>query len=290
MDAIRYLERAFALLGATLLALSAWTGTAQAQAEETPLDDYRARAEQPRSTFGNALDDILTAGVVRIAVPQDFPPFGSMGADRRLEGYDVDVAGLIAKDLGVRLQLLPVKSTDRLSLLLAKRVDLVVASLGISPDRARAIAFSSPYAPFYSGVYGSAGVAVKSLADLAGKKVAVTRNTLEDIELAAAAPQGVEILRFADNEATIQAFLSGQAELIATGSVVAATMGKANPAKKIALKFTIRESPASIGVRRGEVQLLHWVNVFVLHKKLNGDLDKLSRKWFGEPLPPLPAL
>jgi polar amino acid transport system substrate-binding protein len=213
-----------------------------------------------------------------------------MSAEKRLEGYDVDVATLIAKDLGVRLQLVPVRSADRLSLLLSKRVDLVVASLGISPERARAIAFSSPYAPFYSGVYGSSGTVVKNLSELAGKKVAVTRNTLEDVELTAAAPQGVEIVRFSDNEATIAAFVSGQADLIATGSAIASTIGKKNPAKKVTLNFTIRESPASIGVRRGEPQLLHWVNVFVLHKKLNGDLDKLSRKWFGEPLPPLPAL
>lgn len=286
MAAIRFLLRVW-----TLLALSACPGIASAQAQdETPLDDYRARIEQARPPLGNALDDILAAGVVRIAVPQDFPPFGSMDAGKTLEGYDVDVANLIAKDLGVRLQLVPVKSADRLSLLLTKRVDLVVASLGISPERARAIAFSSPYAPFFSGVFGPAGVAVKGVADLAGRKVAVTRNTLEDAELTAIAPKGVEIMRFADNEATIQAFLAGKADLIATGNVVAAAMAKANPAKKIEAKFIIRESPASIGVRRGEGQLLHWVNVFVLHKKLNGELDKLSRKWFGDPLPPLPAL
>ena len=276
------------LLGAALLALFSWTGTARSQ-DETPLDDYRARIEQAKPA-GNALDDILAAGVVRIAVPQDFPPFGALGSDKKLEGYDIDVAALIAKDLGVRLQLVPVKSADRLSALLAKRVDLVVASLGISPERARAIAFSSPYAPFFSGVFGPAQINAKSTADLAGKKVAVTRDTLEDQELTAGAPKGVQILRFADDEATIQAFLEGKADLIATGNVVAAAVAKANPAKKIQVKFIIRESPASIGVRRGEAQLLHWVNVFVLHKKLNGELDKLSRKWFGEPLPPLPAL
>lgn len=289
MNAIRYSGELCTLLGGALLALSSWTGIARAQ-DETPLDDYRARIEQARPPVGNALDDILAAGVVRIAVPQDFPPFGMVGAAKKLEGYDVDVATLIAKDLGVRLQLVPVKSADRLSLLLAKRVDLVVASLGISPERARAIAFSSPYAPFFSGVFGPARIVAKSTADLAGKKVAVTRDTLEDHELSAAAPKGAQILRFADNEATIQAFLEGKADLIATGNVVAAAMAKANPAKKIEAKFIIRESPASIGVRRGEAQLLHWVNVFVLHKKLNGELDKLSRKWFGEPLPPLPAL
>src|SRR5919108_2831276 len=49
-----------------------------------------------------ALDQILEAGVVRIAVPSDLPPFGSRGPEGQVEGYDVDVATLIAKELGVR--------------------------------------------------------------------------------------------------------------------------------------------------------------------------------------------
>jgi polar amino acid transport system substrate-binding protein len=279
--------------GALLLCglMGMWAGAASAQtvSGDSVLDDERARIEQPtRQTV--ALDEIIHRGVVRIAVPKDFPPFGSIGSGGKLEGYDVDVANLIAKDLGVKLELVPVASNDRLSLLLTKRVDLVVASLGISPERAKAIAFSSPYAPFFSAVIGPVGVNVKSLADLAGKKIAVTQGTLEDGELARSAPKGAEILRFPDNQATVQAFLSGQADLIATGNAVAASIVKSNPDRKIETKFLIRESPASIGVRRGEPELLHWVNVFVYDKKLSGELDRLSRKWLGEPLRPMPAL
>ena len=54
------------------------------------------------------LSAILSAGVVKIAVPESFPPFGSVGASGEHEGYDVDVAKLIAKDLGVELELVPV--------------------------------------------------------------------------------------------------------------------------------------------------------------------------------------
>jgi polar amino acid transport system substrate-binding protein len=43
-------------------------------------------------------------------------------------------------------------------------------------------------------------------------------------------------------------------------------------------------------VRRDEPGLLHWVNVFVFSKKLTGELDEISRKWLGGPLPTLPAL
>ena len=49
------------------------------------------------------LSDILSSGKVKIAVPEAFAPFGSVGATGEHEGYDVDVAKLIAKDLGVEL-------------------------------------------------------------------------------------------------------------------------------------------------------------------------------------------
>lgn len=238
----------------------------------------------------NALDRIIAAGVVRIAVPRDLPPFGSLDAKGEPQGYDVDVARLIAQDLGVRLRLVPMTSVDRIPRLMNGSVDLVVANLGVDPERAKAISFSSPYAPFFSGVFGAPEVPVKSPADLPGKKVAVTRDTLEDREFSRIAPRGVEIMRFDDNQATLSAFLSGQTDLIVTGSAVAATIAQSHPGRKIESKFILKESPASIGVRRGEPELLHWVNVFVLHKKLGGELDRLSRKWFGEPLRPLPSL
>ena len=54
---------------------------------------------------GADLNEILKKGEVVIAVPEAFPPFGSVGKTGKHEGYDVDVAKLIAKDLGVKLKL-----------------------------------------------------------------------------------------------------------------------------------------------------------------------------------------
>jgi polar amino acid transport system substrate-binding protein len=241
------------------------------------------------AALADDLDRLLEAGVVRVAVPQDLPPFGSI-VDGTPAGYDVDVARLLAADLGARLELVAVTSPNRIVALLTQRADLVIANLGITPERAKAISFSTPYAPFFSGVFGAPDLAVKGPADLQGKKTAVTRDTVEDGELTRIAPQGAEIARFDDNAATVSAFLSGNADLIATGNVVVAALLKQNPQRKIESKFLIKESPAAIGVRHGEPDLLHWVNVFVFHKKLSGDLDRLSRQWFGEPLRPLPVL
>ncbi|HWX33904.1 MAG TPA: transporter substrate-binding domain-containing protein [Steroidobacteraceae bacterium] len=241
------------------------------------------------AALADDLDRIIETGLVRIAVPQDLPPFGSI-RNGQVEGYDVDIAKLVATELGVRLQLVPVTSVNRIPALLTDRVDLVIANLGISPDRAKTIAFSTPYAPVFSGVFGAPELVVKGPADLRGKKTAVTRHTIEDRDLTKIAPQGAEIVRFDDNDATISAFLSGKADLIATGNVVAAALLKQHPQKTIEAKFRIKQSPAGIGLRRGAPELLNWVNVFVFQSKLNGDLDRLSRQWFNEPLPELPIL
>lgn len=245
---------------------------------------------RPSSALADEFEDILQAGVIKIAVPQDFPPFGSMGKDGKLEGYDIDVARLLAKDLGVKLELVAVSSVNRIPYLQTGKVDLVISSLGVTPDRAKAIAFSNAYAPFYSGVFGDPRAQVRSVADLAGKTVGVTRGTIEDSDLARIAPKDATVRRFDDNNATIGALLSGQVELIATASVVAAALAQKNPGK-VEKKFVIRDSPAHIGVRRGEHDLVAWLNVFIYyHRKPGGELDALARKWFGEPLPVDPTL
>jgi len=241
------------------------------------------------TAIADELDDILQAGVVKIGVPQDLPPFGSLGKDGQLEGYDVDVAKLLAKELGVKLELVPVASINRVPFLLTGKVDLVISSLGVNPERAKVISFSDAYAPFFSGVFGDAKAQVKSAADLAGKTIGVTRGTLEESELTKSAPKNATIRRFDDNNATIAALLSGDVELIATGSAVAATLAQKNPGK-IEKKFVIMDSPAHIGVRRGQYDLVAWLNVFInYHKKPGGELDRYARKWLGEPLPQLSA-
>lgn len=236
------------------------------------------------------LSDVLSSGTIKIAVPENFPPFGSLGASGEHEGYDVDVAKLIAKDLGVELEIVPVASKQRIPYLETNRVDLVISSMGANPGRAKSIWFSSAYAPFFSGAFATADMAISSPADLAGKTVGLTGGTLEDLELTRTAPESAEIIRFGDNAATLAAYASGQVDVLVTGNTVAAGFSKQNPEKGIETKFIIKESPCFIGVKKGSFDLLQWVNVFILHKTLGGELNTLSEKWFGQKLPPLPVL
>lgn len=236
------------------------------------------------------LADILKKGTINIAVPENFPPFGSVGKTLEHEGYDVDVAKLIADNLGVELELVPVTSKQRIPFLSSGKVDLVISSMGANPERAKSIWFSSAYAPFFSGAFAGESIEISSVADLAGKKVGLTGGTLEDLELSESAPEEAQIVRFGDNAATIAAFVAGQVDVIVTGNTVAANIGKSNPDLSLETKFIIKESPAFMGVKSGEMNMLQWVNVFILHKKLGGDLNDLSVKWFGQTLPELPSL
>ena len=233
----------------------------------------------------DALAAILKAGVVKVAVPQDFPPFGSVSTDMKPVGYDVDTASLIAKALGVKAEIIPVASTNRIPYLTTGKADLVISSLGKNAEREAVIDFSDAYAPFFNGVFGPEAVAVSKPEDLAGKTIAVTRGAVEDLELTKIAPASAEIKRFEDNNATISAYLSGQVELVATGNVVAAAINEKNPAKKLAVKFLVKNSPCFIGMNKSQPALKAKVNDILAAAKKNGDLAKIADAWLHAPLP-----
>ncbi|MCV6595727.1 MAG: transporter substrate-binding domain-containing protein, partial [Mangrovicoccus sp.] len=249
-----------------------------------------AAALLPFSAAADQLSEILDKGKITIGVPENFPPFGSVGPDFDHVGYDVDVAKLIAEDLGVELEIKPITSKQRIPFLTSGTVDLVVSSMGANPERAKSIWFSSAYAPFFSGAFAAPDLDISGPEDLAGLKAGVTGGTIEDLELSKSLPEGAELIRFGDNAATLSAYMAGQVDVLVTGNTVAAKLAADNPDKALETKFVVRQSPAFIGVKSGEVNMLQWVNVFVLHKKLGGVLNELSIKWLGQELPDLPSL
>ncbi len=234
------------------------------------------------------LDRIVSSGTIKIAVPEDTPFFGSMAADGAYEGYDIDVANMLAKDLGVKAELVPVTSQNRIPFLTSNKVDLVISNMGIKPERALVINFSNAYAPFFWAVYGSADKQVKNVEDAKPYKVGATLGTLEEIAYSDAAGPDANIVRFDDQATTVQAFLTGQVDLIVTSNAIATKIMKDHPEMNVESKFILQQSPCHIGVRRGDEALLNWVNAAIYFHTLNHDLDKLSEKWFGQPLPDFP--
>jgi polar amino acid transport system substrate-binding protein len=241
------------------------------------------------AAWADRFEEIIAKGVVRIGVPLDVPPFGSQNVNREAEGFDVDMANMVAKALGVKLELTQTTAANRLPYLLTDKVDIVIAVMGLTPERAKQIMFTAPYANTSLAVYGPKNITVKSAADLGKYKVAAAKGTTQELALSTANPKA-DIMRTEDDATAAAAYLSGQAQLFSTNSIVAIDLAKKNPKKEFDLKFNIRRSPAHMGVKMGEHNLVRWLDSFIFFNTMNTELDKLHMKWLGRPMEPMPTL
>ena len=236
----------------------------------------------------SALDDILNAKVLKVAVQTDSAPYGFVGTDLKPVGLDIDMANYIGKKLGVAVELVPVVSASRIPALQTKKVNIVIATLGKNPDRERVIDFTSAYSPFFQAVYGPKTASVKSFADLAGKSIGVTRGAMEDQELGKVAPSSADIKRFEDMNATVAAYASGQVQFVALGAAVAGNMVAKNPQLSSEYKLLLKESPNFIGIAKGDARLKAKLNEIIAQAKSSGELDAMAKKWLGRPAGDLP--
>jgi polar amino acid transport system substrate-binding protein len=235
-----------------------------------------------------ALDDVMKAKKITIAIPTDFPPYGFVGIDLKPQGLDIDTANYIGAKMGVAVELVPVTSANRIPYLQTKKADLVISTLGKNEERLKVIDFTSSYSPFFQAIFAAKSLNIKAIGDLAGKTVGVTRGAIEDQELTKIAPPTADIKRFEDNNATVASFVSGQVQLLATGASVAGNMMQKNPQLNAEYKLLLKDSPNFIGVNKGEDKLRLKVNEIIADGVKSGDLDKLSQKWLGRPSGDLP--
>jgi polar amino acid transport system substrate-binding protein len=236
-----------------------------------------------------SIDDLLTKKKLQVGILVDLPPFGLTTGTNQYEGYDVDVAKLMAKYLGVDLELVAVTGPNRIPYLLTSKVDVLVATFGITPERARQVAFSIPYSSIDIGVLAPKGTRISTVDDLKGLKVGVARASTQDTAISAIAPTGTRIMRFDDDATTAQAILSGQIDAIGVNNITAKQIIDMNPTANYETKMVLRHQPNGITLRRGQADLLQWVNTFIYFIKNNGELDAICRKWLGTPLPELPV-
>ena len=233
----------------------------------------------------NSLDEINKTKLLRVAVLQDYPPFGSVGVDMLPRGLDVDVANLVATKLGVKVQFFPVAGANRIPYLQTRKVDLIIGALGRNAEREKVIDYGPAYAQVFNGVFGAPEMRVAQPADVAGKTIGVSRGSTEDLQLTKIAPSTAQIRRFEDSNGTMAAFLAGQVELIATGNSLVAAVSARNPEKKIETKFKMNDERLYIGLNKGEDALMARINAIASELKKDGSLSAISQKWLGTALP-----
>lgn len=235
-----------------------------------------------------AVDRILAAGKISIAVQNDVPPYSRIGADNEVEGLDISIARQIAADLGVKLDLVVVTGANRIPTLLSGRADLAIATLSISPQRAATIDISIPYTAYPMVVIGPESRQLTGYAETEGLVVGVTRGTMQDEVVTRNAPKA-RIQRYDDDATTIQALVTNQVDATVFGTAVLADLAARYPDRGFEAKFDAYLSYAGIGVRRTEPDLLQWVNTWVFFNRTNGFLDELHRTFLGQETPDLPS-
>lgn len=245
------------------------------------LGSHRAHAQ--------TVDEIVSRGTINIGVLGDLPPYAMLNDKQELDGYDIEVAKLLAKYLGVKVNLVQVTASNRIPFLVTNKVDLIVATFGITPERAKQVMFSIPYSAIENTVYGPKGKNIAKIDDLKGLRIGVPRGSVQDNILSNALGAGARMMRFDDTPSTYQALLTGQVDAMAETGLTFDGVMKANPGAPIEKKFILLRQPNGITMRANQFNLHRWVNTFVYFIKNDGELNVLHQKWFGTPLPELPV-
>ena len=240
------------------------------------------------AALAGRIEEIKARGYVRIGVSLGGEPVGFRNASNQPVGYDVDVATLLAAKLGVPVRLSDVSSDARISMLMSKQLDLVVANVSITPQRARVVDFSIPYNQAGLRVIVQKNAGIKTPADLNGKRVVVGRGTTADTFLRQTAPQAIFI--YTDNFAPDGVLLLQQKRADAGIEDASLLDYLASKNDQLAtLPAMYGNTPIGIAMAKGDPALLKLVNGFVADYIKSGAYQANYKKWWGNKAVP-PAL
>lgn len=96
----------------------------------------------------DTLADVKSKNTLTIGVKNDYPPYGFLNDKGEIVGFEVDLGKYIAKELlgpDGKIELVPVVAANRIEFLNSGRIDLILATLGVTPERAKVIDFTEYY-------------------------------------------------------------------------------------------------------------------------------------------------
>lgn len=237
------------------------------------------------SVQADTLDDIKKRNKVLVGIDLTFAPFGSMNASMKPMGSDVSAAQMLAKDMGVELEIVQLTGPNRVPFLITKKVDMVISSFSITAERKKVIDFSVPYSVSESVILAPKSVNITKLQDLAGKRIGLVRGNLQENLLKPIAPEGMLPVRFDDDASNVVALLSGQVDALGGSKELLPNITKQSPEKQVESKLSIGIVPHGIGIRKEDTALLNWTNQWVLANLKNGRLSNSYKEAVGFPLP-----
>ncbi|WP_418137453.1 transporter substrate-binding domain-containing protein [Agrobacterium sp. El2ro-1b] len=241
------------------------------------------------SAHAVSLSEITARGKVKIGVLTGAPPMGMVDEKGNPSGYDVDVANLIGSYLSLPVELVPLTPPARIPALQTGKVDFLVATLAPTGERAKTVMFTQPYSAFNMDIISGKDQKFENLDSLKGKRVSVNRGSSQETALRKANVEGLEIVVYEDDSTSAQALLAGQVDAVALPSTVGEAIIKQRPEAGLQVGFTFFQQGNSMATKIEDFELRQWLNTSIYLMKMSGDLDRISMKWTGRPLPQLPS-
>ena len=243
----------------------------------------------PLGAWAGRLEDIQSAGVLRVGIALTGEPIGFRDAANEPAGYDVVVANHLAAALGVKLEITEVSGAARISMLQAGQIDVVVANLTATLERAKAIDFTIPYLKTGLKLLTRDGSGVRTLKDLAGKKVIVGRGTTGEMMVKREVPTAQLVYTETFAPQAILLLRQQRADAAIEDSSLIDFAAKQNPGL-VSLPDSYTADAESLGVRKGDPEFLRYLDMFVSMYISSGGYQENYQHWFGTPGPALTSL
>jgi len=234
------------------------------------------------------LTDVLRRGTVRIAVSLGAPPTRFEDENGNLQGYDIDIANLLAKDLGVTIEWIKTDTAGRVAMLQTKKADITIAAFTPNLERLKSIGFTDPYLTDVLSLLSRTDR--KDLATLADfnrpeVKIAIPRGSTAAKAIATFAPKAA-IVEFSGNADTIAALDAGQVDAMCSGDALVNWTAKNSEGKYRNAAALGPPEDDAIGFPQGDFVWWLWLNRFVREINEDGTNYTLWVKWFGDaPMP-----
>ncbi len=245
------------------------------------------------------LSKIVSNHTLRVGVNPQFKPFSFKQSGKRV-GVDIDIAGLLARKLGVNVDIITPKSfSDLIPMLLADKIDIIIAGMSITFDRAKVVDFSNSYfdtglsillnkvTTTRLGISAAPSYAVLHDELLRNGKanqlvVAVTEGKAPQRVVPRFFPQA-QIKAYPSNEAAAEATLKGEADIMVHDEIFLKVWLKEN-AKRASFRLAVLDPPFKpdfygFAIHKGNQDFLNMLNVFALELQSNGHVVQFMGKY-----------
>ncbi|MFJ6668905.1 basic amino acid ABC transporter substrate-binding protein [Streptomyces sp. NPDC091383] len=224
---------------------------------------------------------LARAGQLTTCTHLPYPPFQSV-VHGKVQGFDVSLIDLVAKDLGVKQQIVdtPFENFKTGAFLNSGQCDLAAAGMTITPERAKNVDFSDPYFEATQAVLVAKDSGITSLDGAKGKKLgAQAQTTGEDF----AKKKGLDPVSFASSDAVLNGLRTGQVQaVIIDYPVVQGWLKDKATADKFKVVGNLKTGEQyGFTVKKGNKPLLNAINKALKDAKADGTYKKIYEKWIG---------